>query len=72
MLNITTIGMARRPPDTTLPGVGCGGFARFLKGRLAPLATSHMVGREDKRTNNRTMLPALKNNTTAGYKGPGK
>ena len=32
----------------------------------------HMVGREDKRTNNRTMFPALKNNAAAGYKGPVK
>ena len=39
-------------------------------GRPAPLATSYMVGQEDKRTNNRTMLPALKNNAAAGYKGP--
>ena len=35
-------------------------------------AKSYMVGREDKRTNNRTMLPALKNNAAAGYKGPMK
>ena len=32
----------------------------------------YMVGREDKRTNNRTMFSALKNNTAAGYKGPVK
>ena len=38
-------------------------------GRPAP---SYMVGREDKRTNNRTMFPALKNNAAAGYKGPVK
>ena len=31
-----------------------------------------MIGRENKRTNNRTMLPALKNNAAAGYKGPVK
>ena len=31
---------------------------------------SYMVGREDKRTNNRTMLPTLKNNASAGYQGP--
>ena len=31
-----------------------------------------MVGREDKRTNNRTMLPILKNNAAAGYKVPVK
>ena len=41
-------------------------------GRPAPFASSYMVGREDKRTNNRTMLPALKNNATAGYMGPVK
>ena len=33
---------------------------------------SYMVGREDKRTNNRTMLPILKNNAAAGYQGPVK
>ena len=42
------------------------------KERPAPFATSYMVGREDKRTNNRTMLPALKNNAAAGYQGPVK
>ena len=31
-----------------------------------------MIGREDKRTNNRTMLPTLKNNAAAGYQGPVK
>ena len=31
-----------------------------------------MVDREDKRTNNRTMFPALKNNAAAGYQGPVK
>ena len=31
-----------------------------------------MVGREHKRTNNRTMFPALKNNVAAGYQGPAK
>ena len=31
-----------------------------------------MVGREDKRTNNRTMLSTLKNNAAAGYQGPVK
>ena len=41
-------------------------------GRHVPFAASYMVGREDKRTNNRTMLPALKNNAAAGYKGPVK
>ena len=41
-------------------------------GRPVPFAMSCMVGREDKRTNNRTMLPTLKNNAAAGYKGPVK
>ena len=41
-------------------------------GRPAPFAKSYMVGREDKRTNNRTMFPRLKNNTGAGYQGPVK
>ena len=41
-------------------------------GRPAPFATSYLVGREDKRTNNRTMFPALKNNAAAGYQGPVK
>ena len=36
----------------------------------APFATSYMVDREDKRTNNRTMPPTLKNNSAAGYQGP--
>ena len=31
---------------------------------------SYMVGQEDKRTNNRTVLPTPKNNATAGYQGP--
>ena len=31
-----------------------------------------MVGPEDKRTNNRTMLPILKNNAAAVYQGPAK
>ena len=31
--------------------------------RPAPFVTSYMVGREDERTNNRTMFPALRNNT---------
>ena len=31
-----------------------------------------MVGREDKRSNNRTMIPALKNNAAVGYQGPVK
>ena len=38
-------------------------------GRPAAFATSYMVGREDKRTNNRTMFPALKSNATACYNG---
>ena len=29
-------------------------------------------GREDKRTNNRTMFPSLKNNATTRYQGPVK
>ena len=35
-----------------------------------PFGTSWMVGREGKRTNNRTMLPALKNNAATGYQDP--
>ena len=35
-------------------------------------AMSCMVGREDKRMNNRTMLPALKNNAATDYVGPVK
>ena len=31
-----------------------------------------MVGREHKRTNNRKMLPTLKDNAAAGYQGPVK
>ena len=38
--------------------------------RPAQFAMSYMVGRENKRTNNRTMLPALKNNAAAVYNGP--
>ena len=41
-------------------------------GRPGPFAKSYMVGRENKRTNNRAMLPTLKNNAAAGYKGPVK
>ena len=37
-----------------------------------PFATSYMAGREDKRTNNRTMHPNLTNNAAAGCKGPVK
>ena len=33
---------------------------------------SYMVGGKDKRTNNRTMLPTIKNNAAAGYQGPVK
>ena len=33
---------------------------------------SYMIGREDKRKNNRTMLQALQNNAAAGYQGPVK
>ena len=40
--------------------------------KLLTYLLTYMVGREDKRTNNRTMIPALKNNTAAGYKGPVK
>ena len=43
-----------------------------LTGRPAPFAASYMVGREDKRTNDRTMFPTLKNNASAGYQGPVK
>ena len=44
----------------------------FSVGRPEPLSTSYMVGRENKRTNNRTMFLILKNNAAAGYKGPAK
>ena len=44
----------------------------FLNGRPAPFAASSMVGRENKRTNNRTMLRALKTNAAADYKVPVK
>ena len=40
--------------------------------RPAPFAMSYMVGRKDKRTNNRTIFPPQKNNAAAGYKGPVK
>ena len=43
-----------------------------VMGRAAQHATPYMVGREDKTTNNRTMLPTLKNNAAAGYQGPVK
>ena len=41
-------------------------------GRPALFATSDIVSQEDKRMNNRTMLPALKNSAAAGYQGPVK
>ena len=40
--------------------------------RPAPFVTTYMVDREDKRTNNRAMLPTLKNNAAAGHPGPVK
>ena len=40
--------------------------------RPAAFVTSYMLGREDKRTNNRTMLPTLKNNAAADYRSPVK
>lgn len=44
-----------------------------LTGRPAPFAASYIAGREDKRTNNKlAMFLALKNNASAGYKGPVK
>ena len=39
------------------------------RGRHAPFVTSYRVDREDKRRNNKAMLPTLKNNAAAGYKG---
>ena len=42
------------------------------KGRHALFATTYMVGRKNKRTNNRAMFPTLKHNAAAGYKGPAK
>ena len=47
-------------------------FVEKAWGRPAPFAASFMAGQEDKKTNNRTMLPALKNNAAAGYQGPMK
>ena len=38
-------------------------------GQPAPFPTPYMVGRENKRTNNRTMFPTLKDNAAAGDKG---
>ena len=36
----------------------------------APFSRSYIVGRDNKRTNNRTMMPAL--NAAAGHQGPVK
>ena len=36
------------------------------------ISWSYITGRENKRTNNRTMLGAPKNNAAAGYHGPVK
>ena len=36
---------------------------------LLSLATSHMVGRKNKIMNNRTMIPALKNNAASRLSG---
>lgn len=41
-------------------------------GRPAPFAASNMVCREDKRTNNRTILPTLKHNAAVSYQSPVK
>ena len=41
-------------------------------GRLAPFATSDVVGQKDKRLSKITMLPTLKDNAAAGYQGPVK
>ena len=51
---------------------GRGQSTALYTGRPAPFVTCCMVGREDKRTNDRTMFPALKNNVVAGYQGPVK
>ena len=40
--------------------------------RPALFATSYMVGREEKRPNNRTMFPNVKKNAAAGYESPEK
>ena len=42
----------------------------YFWGGPASFATSYMVRREDRRTNNRTMLPALTHNATAACKSP--
>ena len=47
-------------------------LSNYFAGRPAPFSTSYMVGREDKRTNNRTMLSTLKSNAAAGYQDPEK
>ena len=50
----------------------CGGWelgSPNPEGRPAPFPMSYTVGQEDKRTNNRTMFPSLKNNAAAGYQG---
>ena len=59
-----------RDGKSTIRGGGGGGVdirepLADRRGRPAPFATSYMVGREDKSTNNRTMLPTLKNNAAA-------
>ena len=46
--------------------------SNILNGRPAPCAMSYVVGQEDKRMNNRTILPTLRNNAAAGYQGPVK
>ena len=40
--------------------------------RPAPFTISHIIGREDKRTDNRTMRLDTKNNRAAGYLDPEK
>ena len=46
-------------------------WARAWEGATSTISNV-LVGREDKRTNNRTMIPTLKNNAAAGYQGPVK
>ena len=41
-------------------------------GQPAPFTKSHIIGREDKRMNNKTMRPDTKNNGAVGYLGPVK
>ena len=44
-----------------------------LRGGLHRLQPLTLIGREDKRTNNRTLIPTLKPNAAAGYQlGPVK